>query len=54
MECVLSLRNADSGSDADSSVDSSSVNVKSSRKTKKTVHQDPDVPPGYIQSLLNR
>lgn len=54
MECVLSLRDADSCSEDEGSVDGNALSAKSKQKSKKALKHDPDVPPGYIQSLLNR
>lgn len=57
MECVLQLRNEESKSDDGASVASSQLSSSkpSSKKVRsKKKLQDADVPPGYIQSLLNR
>ena len=57
MECILQLRNEESKSDDGASVASSQLSSSkpySKKVRSKKKLQDADVPPGYIQSLLNR
>ncbi|XP_028325510.1 vacuolar protein sorting-associated protein 13B isoform X2 [Gouania willdenowi] len=60
MECILKLRDGaqddlDSGSSSTSrSVSDSSKSVAKPRRLQQTASMDPDLPPGYVQSLIRR
>ncbi|XP_047455657.1 vacuolar protein sorting-associated protein 13B-like isoform X2 [Mugil cephalus] len=60
MECILKLRDGaqddhDSGSSSTSrSVSDSSKSVAKTRRLQQAAPSDPDLPPGYVQSLIRR
>lgn len=58
MEVILSLRDCDNQSDAGSVSNASTTSTKKDSAIRKNKSrkklQDAEVPPGYVQSLLNR